>query len=89
MMAVISANDLGFINYEKTIELLKNILTTVDELQKWNGHLYNWYNTETKEPLYPRYVSTVDSGNFIGYMYVIKNWLESPKLDTICNSKKI
>ena len=32
---------------------------------------------ETKEPLYPRYVSTVDSGNFIGYMYVIKNWLES------------
>ena len=77
MMAVISANDLGFINYEKTIELLKNILTTVDELQKWNGHLYNWYNTETKEPLYPRYVSTVDSGNFIGYMYVIKNWLES------------
>ena len=77
MMAVISANDLGFINYEKTIELLQNILTTVDELQKWNGHLYNWYNTETKEPLYPRYVSTVDSGNFIGYMYVIKNWLES------------
>ena len=77
MMAVISANDLGFINYDKTIELLKNILNTVNELQKWNGHLYNWYNTETKEPLFPRYVSTVDSGNFVGYLYVIKNWLES------------
>ena len=62
MMAVISANDLGFINNDKTIELLKNILNTVNELQKWNGHLYNWYNTETKEPLFPRYVSTVDSG---------------------------
>ena len=77
MMAVISANDLGFISYDKTIELLKNILNTVNELQKWNGHLYNWYNTETKEPLFPRYVSTVDSGNFVGYLYVIKNWLES------------
>ena len=77
IMAVISANDLGFINYDKTIELLKNILNTVNELQKWNGHLYNWYNTETKEPLFPRYVSTVDSGNFVGYLYVIKNWLES------------
>ena len=77
MMAVISANDLGFINNDKTIELLKNILNTVNELQKWNGHLYNWYNTETKEPLFPRYVSTVDSGNFVGYLYVIKNWLES------------
>lgn len=77
MLSVISANDLGFINYDKTIELLKNILNTVDELQKWNGHLYNWYNTETKEPLYPRYVSTVDSGNFVGYLYVVKNWLEN------------
>ena len=77
MMAVISANDLGYINREKTIEFIKNILNTVDELQKWNGHLYNWYNTETKEPLYPRYVSTVDSGNFVGYLYVIKNWLEN------------
>ena len=77
MMAVISANDLGFINNDKTIELLKNILNTVNELQKWNGHLYNWYNTETKEPLFPRYVSTVDSGNFVGYLYVIKIWLES------------
>ena len=77
MMAVISANDLGFISYEKAIELLKNILSTVDKLQKWNGHLYNWYNTETKEPLIPRYISTVDSGNFVGYMYVIKSWLEN------------
>ena len=77
MMAVISANDLGFINNDKTLELLKNILNTIEGLQKWNGHLYNWYNTETKEPLFPRYVSTVDSGNFVGYLYVIKNWLEN------------
>ena len=79
MMAVISANDLGFINYDKTIELLKNILNTVNELQKWNGHLYNWYNTETKEPLFP--------GNFVGYLYVIKNWLESQNKCMISQSE--
>ena len=54
----------------------KNIVYTVDGLQKWNGHLYNWYNIDTKEPLIPRYVSTVDSGNFVGYLYVTKSWLE-------------
>ena len=83
MLAVISANDLGYIEYEKTTELLKNIIYTIDSLQKWNGHLYNWYNTDTKEPLIPRYISTVDSGNFVGYLYVVKIWLEERAEETL------
>lgn len=46
------------------------------ELPKWNGHLFNWYNVKTKKPLYPKYVSTVDSGNLIGYLYTTKSFLE-------------
>lgn len=75
MLAVISAYDLGFISFDKTMELLKNIIETVENLEKWNGHLYNWYNTEDKRPLFPRYISTVDSGNFVGYLFVVKEWL--------------
>ena len=42
----------------------------MEKLEKWNGHLYNWYNTKTLTPLMPRYVSTVDSGNFVRiYVY--------------------
>ena len=77
LIAVISANDLGYIDYDKTKELIKNIVYTIQSLEKWNGHLYNWYNIKNKEPLFPRYVSTVDSGNFIGYLYVLKQWLEN------------
>ena len=76
MLAVISAYDLGYIDFDKALETLKNIIYETSTLQKWNGHLYNWYNTETKEPLIPRYISTVDSGNFVGYLYVVKIWLE-------------
>ena len=76
MLAVISAFDLNYVDFSKAFDLLKNIVYTVDGLQKWNGHLYNWYNIDTKEPLIPRYVSTVDSGNFVGYLYVTKSWLE-------------
>ena len=65
LIAVISAYDLGYIDLSEAIKLLNNIITTINELQKWNGHLYNWYNTKTKEPLLPRYISTVDSGNFV------------------------
>lgn len=50
---------MGYIEQEKTIELLEKILQTIHELPKWNGHLYNWYNIKTKEPLIPRYISTV------------------------------
>ena len=75
ILSTISAYDLGYIDFRKTIEILRNTLDTVNVLEKWNGHLYNWYNIKTLEPLLPRYVSTVDSGNFIGYLYVLKSFL--------------
>ena len=75
LLAVISAYDMKYITKEKAIELLKNMIYTIMDLPKWNGHLYNWYQIKTKEPLIPRYISTVDSGNFIGYMYVVKSFL--------------
>ena len=76
LIAVISANDLGYINREKALDLLKEMLLTIESLPKWNGHLYNWYQIRTKEPLIPRYVSTVDSGNFVGYLFVVKSFLK-------------
>ena len=77
LLAVISAYDLGYIELEKAIELLNKIIESVMSLQKWNGHLYNWYETKTKEPLNPKYISTVDSGNFVGYLFVTKVFLEN------------
>ncbi len=65
VLAIISAYDLKFINLEKAVSSLENIMETIAKLDKWNGHLYNWYNTNTLKPLIPRYISTVDSGNFI------------------------
>lgn len=52
------------------IEKLSKTIDIIDRLEKWNGHLYNWYNTKTLLPLQPAFVSTVDSGNFVGYLYV-------------------
>lgn len=65
LLAVVSAYDLGYINFKTSVGLISKIINTVNNLSKWNGHLYNWYNTKTLEPLSPKYISSVDSGNFV------------------------
>ena len=76
MLSVISSYDLRFESLNDTINLLEKMLNTVCSLQKWNGHLYNWYGLDNLEPLTPKFVSSVDSGNFIGYLYVVLQFLE-------------
>lgn len=80
IMAIINAYDLGFITKENTIERLVKIYRTIKKLEKWHGHLYNWYNIKTLEPLRPRFVSTVDSGNFVAILYVAKEFLEEERI---------
>lgn len=76
ILSIIDAYDLEYITVEAVIEKLSNIINTVYSLDKWHGHLYNWYNIRTKEPLRPRFVSTVDSGNFVASLYVTKTFLQ-------------
>src|SRR5699024_1869696 len=79
LLAVISSYDLGLENETDTIQLLYAMLKKIEVLSKWNGHLYNWYNIQTLEPLKPAYVSTVDSGNFVSYLYAVKTFLLQEK----------
>ena len=83
LLAVISSYDLKYENLQDTLNLLEKMLETISKLDKWNGHLYNWYNIENLKPLVPKYVSTVDSGNFVGYLYTLKQFLEEIKVDNV------
>lgn len=75
LLSVIASYDLGYENKIDTINLLEKMISSIEKLPKWNGHLYNWYNIKNLSPLIPRYVSSVDSGNFVGYLYVLKQFL--------------
>ena len=81
LLTVISAYDMKFITQAKALEMLENIIATINRLVKWNGHLYNWYDIRTLEPLRPRYISSVDSGNFVGYLFVVKEFLIEKNLN--------
>ncbi len=75
LLSIIASYDLGYETEEYVIDLLENVIKSIEILPKWNGHLYNWYDTENLIPLYPLMVSTVDSGNFVGYLYTLKQFL--------------
>lgn len=81
MIAAISACNLSFIDEKECIDKLKNIIETIEHLKKWNGHLYNWYYIKTLDTVKPEFISTVDSGNFIGYLYTVLGFLKKSKYD--------
>jgi len=76
LTSILSAADLGYIGWKGLTERLDRTISTIEKLDKWNGHLYNWYDTETLETLRPVYVSTVDSGNLVGYLIVVREGLK-------------
>lgn len=86
LCCVIAARDFSFIDSEGMIERIERTVTTIEDMEKWNGHLYNWYDTTTLKPLSPQYVSTVDSGNFVACLIAVKEgiaeWIQSESYST-------
>src|SRR5262249_20127215 len=70
-LANLSAYDFGYITVGQLIERTSNSLGTMQELERHQGHFYNWYDTTTLKPLSPAYISTVDSGNLSAYLLTL------------------
>nr|WP_318505666.1 glucoamylase family protein [Bacillus sp. T3] len=81
LTCTLAARDFEFIDTPELIIRLERTVKTIERMEKWEGHLYNWYDTRTLKPLNPRYVSTVDSGNLIGCLIAVREglaeWLEA------------
>lgn len=76
IMANICALDFGYIDFETCIDRTDKTVRSIETLEKFHGHLYNWYNTKTKEPLRPAFVSFVDSGNLVCYYLLCAETIE-------------
>ncbi len=75
LLSALAAMDMKLAGAERAPEYIENMISTVEKLPKWNGHLYNWYDTESLVPLEPPYVSSVDSGNLAGALIVLREGL--------------
>jgi cyclic beta-1,2-glucan synthetase len=73
LLSIVSARDLGWLGLLDVVHKLEGTLATVDGLERFRGHFYNWYDTKELRPLEPRYVSSVDSGNLAGHLIALEN----------------
>ncbi|HEU4949794.1 MAG TPA: hypothetical protein VFT11_03440, partial [Candidatus Deferrimicrobiaceae bacterium] len=84
LLANLAAYDFGYLPSGQLVERTENALRTMDTLARHRGHYYNWYDTQSLEPLLPLYVSTVDSGNLAGHLLTLRQGLlELPDHDIL------
>ncbi len=68
--STLAAYDLGYLDQLGLATRLFTTMSTLDRLERFRGHFMNWYDTLTLQPLHPRYISTVDSGNLAASLIV-------------------
>ena len=85
MLSCLGALELGLIGRAELFTRLSDTISTVEKLEKYEGQILNWYNTRTLEPLEPRFVSTVDNGNFAACLHTLAEGLKqlSPESDML------
>ncbi len=89
LIANVTAYDLGYITFQDLINKTKSILNSMRTLEKFNGHYLNWYDTRTRAPLYPRYVSTVDNGNLLANLWILREAMEELKTAPIIRIEEV
>lgn len=77
LLANLSACDFGYIPAGQLVERTAHTFDTMAELERHRGHFYNWYDTQSLQPLHPVYVSTVDSGNLAGHLLTLRPGLSA------------
>ena len=101
LLADLAAYDFGYCSVGRVLSRTQSTFATLSKMERYRGHFFNWYNTKTLEPLLPRYVSTVDSGNLAGHLMVLGSGFQQMMdaqivptrlfdglLDTLCVQKQ-
>ncbi|MCH5276813.1 MAG: cyclic beta 1-2 glucan synthetase [Desulfovibrionaceae bacterium] len=75
LLAHLAAHDFGYLSSGRMLERLERMLNAIHGLERYTGHLYNWYDTRTLKTLHPPYISTVDNGNLAGHLLTLRSGL--------------
>jgi cellobiose phosphorylase len=85
LLSHLAAHDFGYLTAGRLFQRLTQMLDNLDHLERYKGHFYNWYDTQTRAPLHPLYISAVDSGNLAALLLTLKPGLlamaDTPVLD--------
>ena len=74
LLAEISASTLGLISEAEGRARFVDLFDKIEKLERWKGHLFNWYDVRTFQVKNPRVISTVDSANFVACLLVASEY---------------
>ncbi len=89
LLANLTAWDFGYVSQDRVIRRSLATLDTLDRMEHFRGHLYNWYDTQTLQPLNPRYVSSVDSGNMAAHLVTLQAGLAQWKYQPVISPSRM
>ena len=75
LLSNLAACDFGYVSMGTMFNRTEKTLRTMSGMEKYRGHFYNWYDTQSLKPLKPLYISSVDSGNMAGHLLVLRSGL--------------
>ncbi|MGH8502562.1 MAG: GH36-type glycosyl hydrolase domain-containing protein [Gammaproteobacteria bacterium] len=71
LLSIVAARDFGWIGLRESVDRIEDTLISMQGLERFRGHFFNWYETREARPLDPKYISSVDSGNLAGHLLVL------------------
>ena len=75
LLSNLTAHDLGYLSTGQLLDRTTRAIGSMERLERYNGHFFNWYDTRSRQALRPLYVSTVDSGNLVAHIRVLHTGL--------------
>ena len=82
------ACDFGYLTVPEFVRLNLRTLATASQMEKYQGHFLNWYDTRSLAPLTPAIVSSVDNGNLVASLWTLQEGclqlLDRPLLPKMC-----
>ncbi|NTV85378.1 MAG: cyclic beta 1-2 glucan synthetase, partial [Burkholderiaceae bacterium] len=89
LLADLAAYDFGYLTAGESLQRIGNTLASMEKLERYRGHFFNWYDTRTLQPLAPQYVSSVDSGNLAGCLLTLQAGLAELKNQPVLSSNAL
>lgn len=89
LLAELTAVDFGYLTIGEGLQRIDDMLASMEKLERYRGHFYNWYDTRTLLPLHPQYVSSVDSGNLAGSLLTLQAGLIGLKNQPVLSANSL
>ncbi|HEY1615777.1 MAG TPA: glucoamylase family protein [Rhizomicrobium sp.] len=87
LLSIVAARDFGWLGTLDAMDRLDATLVTLQKLDRYRGHFYNWYDTSDLRALEPKYISSVDSGNLAGHLIAVGNACHEIAAQPVLNAR--